>query len=116
MSINVIRIADAREVFETAINACFGRYFRREDYIYDGAIFVSYEIVNDMSRGTLKIRVTDADVQFRLDGNVIMTWTPSSISEIDEGKVAKHMQGYSLVDLYIDFFNEVKHIIEKRKK
>jgi hypothetical protein len=107
-----IRIADAREVFENAIKICFGEYFRKENYIYDGDYYESYEIVNDMARGGLKYSVNDNGVEFKLDGYTIMTWTPTSISEIDETKIAKHMQGYNLVDLYIDFFHEVRRLID----
>ena len=110
--LNVIRIGDAKRIMTKAIENCFGDYYQSEQYFYEGDYYQSYEITNNMSRGALKYAVNDNGVEFRLDGHVIMTWTTSSISEIDEQKIAKHMQGYHMVDLYIDFFHEVKRLIE----
>jgi hypothetical protein len=110
--LNIIRIADASKIMTKAILNCFGNYYQSEQYFYDGDYYESYEIVDNMSKGALKYSVNDNGVEFRLDGHTIMTWTVSSISEIDEGCIAKHMQGYNLVDLYIDFFHEVKRLID----
>lgn len=110
--LNVIRIGDAKRIMAKAIENCFGGFVHVEEYFYEGDYFESYEITNNMSQGALKCAVNDSGVEFRLDGHTIMSWTTSSISEIDEQKIAKHMRGYNIVDLYIDFFNEVKRLIE----
>ena len=110
--LNIIRIADASKIMSKAILNCFGNYYQSTQYLYDGDYYESYEIVDDMSRGSLKYSVNDNAVEFRLDAYVIMTWTSSSISEIDEQRIAKHMQGYNMTDIYIDFFHEVKRLID----
>ena len=116
MNTNLIRLADARNIIESAINICFGRYFRSEDYLYDGAAFTSYELFDEMSKGSVKIRITDADVQFKLDGYTIFFWNDKVVSSIDEDRVRKHLAGWSIVDMYIDFFATAKGLCEKFNK
>ena len=113
MNNNLIRLADARNIIEESIRICFGRYYRSSDYMFDGAFYSAYELFDDTCKGALKIRVTDADVQFMLDGHVIFSWNPLRVSEIDEVKVYKHMNGWSVKDLYVEFFTTAKGLCEK---
>ena len=110
---NIIRLATARSIIEESIRICFGRYYRSSDYMFDGAFYSSYELFNEAFKGAIKIRVTDADVQFMLDGHIIFSWNPVMISEIDDVKIYKHLQGWSVKDLYVEFFNTAAGLCEK---
>lgn len=110
---NIIRFADARTIIENTIRICFGRYFRSEDYIFEGKFFSSYELFEEMYKGALKIAVSDKEVEFKLDGYTIFVWSTTGVSEVDEDRILKHLEGFGVKGLYIDFFNTAKKMCEE---
>jgi hypothetical protein len=113
---DIIRIADARNVIENAINICFGRYYDFDEYLFEGALITKYEVVKGGAYGDIKLRTTDADVQLMLDGHLIFHWNPVRVSDVNTDKIAGHLKGWSLIDHYIEFFQTAKRLCEEFNK
>lgn len=116
MNNNLIRLADARNIIESAINICFGRYYDFDEYLFEGALITKYEVVKGGAYGDVKLRTTDADIQFMLDGHLIFHWNPVKVSDVNVDKIRTHLKGWSIVDIYIDFFQTAKEMCEKFNK